>query len=121
MKIHTNLTWAELEATLHHPNLINEVYFDGLEEHGSASRVRAFDVTLRAWESVNLRTGQKRRHPNTGTRGADHYEYAATYDEWGWFFARLYAADPTARCWAYASAEDFHDKTEGKYREEVQA
>lgn len=67
-----------------------------------------------------------RRHRNSNHGEA---EWAATWHEWGWFIAEIFAADPTARwgadpsrsarpeyAWGYSSPDDFHAKTGGQFR-----
>ena len=64
--------------------------------HGSRSRARAFEVRL------------------TGTsshRTMDGKDNAATWDEWGAFFANLFDLDGNMTCRAYKDENDFHDKT----------
>jgi len=73
-----------------------------MDLHGSRKRARAFDVLL---------TGTNTRGQNGNPRTP-----AATYDEWGNFLAHLFSIDPAMVCDYYASAEDFHAKTDGKYR-----
>lgn len=73
---------------------------------GSRSRSHAFNVTL---------TGTSSRRPNSGQTGAGD-DYAATWDEWGMFFAHLYEIDPQMKCWAYDDADDFHFKTAARFR-----
>lgn len=76
------------------------------DRKGSRSRDHAFEVRL---------TGTSPRRPNSGRSGAGD-EYAATWDEWGMFFAHLYEVDPEMKCWAYDDAEDFHFKTAARFR-----
>lgn len=77
---------------------------------GSRSHVRSLDVYL---------TGTSSRRPNNrGAHGG--YDYAATWDEWGMFLARLYAADPamvagTVARPIYANAEHFRWATAGRF------
>jgi hypothetical protein len=78
--------------------------------HGSRKRDHAFELVL----SAEPRKG--RRHRNTGSRGANTYEAAAYWDEWGIVLAWLFSVDPKATCWAYDDAEDFHHKTGGRFR-----
>lgn len=115
MRIHTNLdieTFGQLSVT---PKLRGQVYLERFYEYGSRSRARAFDTNLRGLHNLTP-DGVKRRRPNSGQRGAGN-DWAATYDEWGWFLAALFDADPTARCaGAYDGRADFHRKTNGKYR-----
>jgi hypothetical protein len=104
MKIHTNLTRHEM-ITLDYG--IDGVYAE-YTEHGSRKRGRAFDFHLVA----DQREG--RRRGNSGHYGAG-YDYAATWDEWGIVFARLFALDPEADCYAYHGAADYHFKTGNRF------
>lgn len=68
------------------------------DEYGSRKRARAFEIRLGTHTKIK---GDKRGWTNTGTRGANSTDngegmYAATYDEWGWFIAELFAAEPDA-------------------------
>jgi hypothetical protein len=81
---------------------------------GSRIRTRSIDVSL---------TGESRRRPNSGKRGAGwSSEYAATWDQWGVFFAVLFDRDPAAVCGAglksatYRSRDDFHWQTCDRFR-----
>ena len=85
------------------------VTVDTLSRHGSRSRRQAWEVKLTGDGS------HSRRRPNGGTYGAAD-DYAATWDSWGWFLAFLYSVDPRMTCWAYADAENFHERTDGKFR-----
>jgi hypothetical protein len=110
MKIHTNLTSAEM---IHLAYGIDGVYVE-LTERGSRSRPRAFDLHLLAEHR------QGRRRGNTGHYGAG-YDYAATWDEWGIVFARLFALDPDAICGTgsyavYHGAADYHFKTARRFQ-----
>ena len=101
MRIHTSANYAQMLRTLRG---LSGVYFDVLTEHGSRTHPRAFEVRLE---------GNGHRM-NTGTHGAG-YSRAATWDEWGVFFGRLYEIDPEARCWAYYDAADFHERTSHRF------
>lgn len=86
MKIHTDtLTRRDLHEAV---GPIAGVYVD-ISDEGSASRNHGFVIHLTA----DLRKG--RRRTNTGHRGSGtEWDYAATWDEWGMFFAHLFAVDP---------------------------
>jgi len=91
------------------------VGFMTLDTKGSRSRARGFEIRLEA------EPGDGHRRTNTGTRGAGDY-YAATWDEWGYFIAELFALDPAAIFGGYDGAADFHAQTKGKFqRSEVTA
>lgn len=75
---------------------------------GSRSHARSLDVYL---------TGTSSRRPNNRGNGDD---YAATWDEWGMFLARLFAADPdmvagTVANPIYACAAHFHWATGSRF------
>jgi hypothetical protein len=99
MRLHTNLTHRDLYGITHG---IDGVWPE-FTEHGSRKRERAFEFHLVA----DQRKG--RRRGNSGRYGAG--DYAATWDEWGMVFARLFALDPEMDCYAYHGIEDFHWKT----------
>lgn len=66
---------------------------------------------------VVITSGESNHWKNSGTYGAATVK-AATWDQHGEWFALLYAIDPDARIVNYESARDFHDRTQGKYRDE---
>ena len=86
------------------------VYFDTLSVHGSRSRARAFEIKLRADTGAD-RFGQTRRARNTGRYGADSYDVAATYDEWGILIAELLRVDEDAVFGPYKGRDDFDTQT----------
>lgn len=68
------------------------------DDYTSRSHTTARDVVL---------TGSARHRSQ-----ANREEFAATYDEWGWFLAFLYSVDPDIKCAGiYADADDFRRKT----------
>ncbi len=69
-------------------------------------------VRKRGW--IVRTCGNTNRKKNTGTRGA-HDLTAATWDQHGEWFARLYLLDEDARIAIYKDARDFHMRTEDKY------
>lgn len=70
--------------------------------YNSRTHTRAVDVVL---------SGSARHRSQ-----ADRTEFAATYDEWGWFLGSLYSFDPDVKCGnVYADSEDFRRKTHGKF------
>jgi len=101
MRLHTDLTRRDLYDIAYG---IEGVYPEVIER-GSRKRARAFDFYLSADERKGRRRG------NSGRYGAALGQYAATWDEWGMVFARLFALDPDMDCDAYHGAEDFHYKT----------
>lgn len=80
--------------------------FHSTTEHGSRIRDRAFEVKL---------TGTSNRRPNNrGAHGG--WDHAATWDEWGMFFAYLFKIDPEMVVGdsgrpTYDGANNFHAAT----------
>lgn len=128
MKIHTNLIGytQQIRNALQEQKdlgrIAHHVHFKKLEQRGSRSHQFAFEVQLEASERDN-----GRRAGNSGSYGAMRPEYdgyAATYDEWGWLLAALFALDPamivgTPKSPVYANATDFHDLTAWTYAPEM--
>lgn len=113
MRMHTDtLTSEDFYRAAKHASTFGHgiVYIEDCSRHGSRSRKQAFNVKLEGDGTVN------KRPPNSGRCGA-HSEgcYAASWDQWGWFFAYLYQIDPTMKCWAYENVSDFHEKTKHKF------
>lgn len=82
---------------------------------GSRSRARAFDVVGTSDGTLT----RKRTNPGTGggNRG-----YSATWEQWGWFLAALFAKDDTVTIpRVYADAADFHDKTDDRFDTDLEA
>jgi hypothetical protein len=134
MRLHTNLDYTGISHALQQAKRAGHVawdvtFQDGLVPHGSRTHPRAYEVQLGTWEKDSLPKGYRdqngqqlhvRRFKNTGDRGASSGYYggavwAATWDEWGWFIAFVFAADPDARFGHYASYADFTVKTGGKF------
>lgn len=98
MRIHTDtLTASDIYQTVANlPGVYVEVM-----PHGSRARKQAYEIRL---------TGTSTR------RTMDNQDQAATWDEWGVFFARLFDADRDALAGsvkypAYDGATDYHRKT----------
>ena len=108
MRVHTNnLTEADLHKALTNAD-VTDVELRILGKHGSQKFDRAYEVALR---------GRGTRHtkaPQTKITNADK-EYAATYDDWGWFIAATYDLDSEARFGPYRDYDDFHAQTKHKY------
>jgi hypothetical protein len=117
MRLHTNThTITSLEDALRRAkgkgHVANHVVLATLTPHGSNSRRQAFE--LRLGTAVKVK-GDNRTFWNSGTRGADHSWYTATYDEWGWFLAEVFDADPEAKCDRYDGRHDFDTQTKTAY------
>jgi hypothetical protein len=82
-----------------------------MTRHGSRTHSHAFNVTLE---------GSSNRRPNPGSgQGGDPDARAATWEEWGMFLARVFAADPAARTTGgggYDGADDYHWQTGDRFR-----
>lgn len=101
MRLHTDtLTSSDLYAAAK----IARVDLD-LTSHGSRSKDHAFNVLL---------TGESRRRPNSGGRGAGD-DYAATWDQWGVFLSVLFGLDPHMVTPYYADADEFHARTSDRF------
>lgn len=125
MRIHTDLDSSDIYAALSDAKEAGHVpatVHIELEEHGSRARESAFDVRL---YSDTKTPGDGRRKANTGYRGASD-EWAATWDEWGFFFAALYDADEQAIVGSspsratYTDRAQFHEVTRYRYDAEHQ-
>lgn len=109
MKLHTDsLTRQDirnaLQAAKNAGNVDSRVYFTTLDERGSRSHSRAYEVQL-GWMGDKV-PGDGRRWKNSGSSGADSV-YAAFYDEWGWFILELYRLDPELVFGHYKTFQDF--------------
>ena len=117
MRLHTTLTGLAVRECLFRAQVRNgvarDVGFEAITVHGSRSRDHAFEVQLGTWDKTSGPT-KSRHFKNSGVNGASHV-YAASYDEWGWFIARVFQADPTAIFGPYNGLEDFNVKTKNAY------
>lgn len=99
MKFHTNLTLDQMRSV----QLPRGVSWYRLEQQGSRSRTRKFDMILTGGSNYG------------GQFGAQDYA-AATWDEWGVVLGRLFELDPSARVpGVYEGFYDFHELTMERY------
>lgn len=115
MRLHSNvLTSEDLYNAARHARVDLT-----LTRHGSRTHAQAFEVSL---------TGESKRRPNSGQYGADNDTYAATWDQWGVFFAYLFNVDADmvaglVKHPTYNGRDDFNEKThrrfEKRYKDEV--
>lgn len=115
MRLHTNtLTTADVYAAVAGRSVVTDGPLPGVTvdvmAHGSRSHTRSLEVRL---------TGTSGRRTNAGNRGAGD-DYAASWDEWGMFLARLFDADPnmivgTVGRPIYAGGEHFNWATGNRY------
>lgn len=119
MRLHSNIhTWQSVHDALTRAKrsgkVPEHVHFEQLTEHGSRKRSTAFEIKLATYTKE---PGDGRRRPNTGNRGTDISDglWAATYDEWGWFIAELFAHDKVAVFGHYVGLAGFDAATRFKY------
>lgn len=117
MRLHTNThTWRSIHEALakaiRSGMVADHVELWICDEYGSRSKSRAFEIRLGT--SVKIK-GDKRTFLNSGTHGADTSMYAATYDEWGWFIAELFAVEPDATFGTYIGGDGFNAATKNAY------
>lgn len=121
MKLHTSLTASEVADALGTVKNLGragtDVEFAGLRYEKSLSRRHGYVIHLASETKTGPDLGPRtaRRRVNSGVYGAGEW-YAATWEEWGWFMAEVYALDPAAR-WScgYRDSADFHRKTGGRF------
>jgi hypothetical protein len=122
MRLHTNThTWRSINEALSRAQAAGRVA-DHVElwicdEYGSRKRARGFEIRLGTHTKIK---GDKRGWTNTGKRGANSEHngegiYAATYDEWGWFIAELFAVEPDAIFGDYDGRHGFDAATKTAY------
>lgn len=122
MRLHTNThTWRSVHEALDRAKaagrVADHVEFEVCVEYRSQSRARGIEVKL---GTFHKEPGDGRRWTNTGTQGANSGHngealYAATYDEWGWFLAEVFTADPSVTCYRYDGLSGFNTATKDAY------
>lgn len=115
MRLHTNThTWQSIREALDRAKragkVAQHVHIETLDERGSRSKARAFEISLRAYNKIE---GDGRRRPNQNT--GERELWAATYDEWGWFIAELFAVEPDAVFGSYIGRHGFDAATKTAY------
>lgn len=123
MKIHTN-TVLYLDVLQAVNSASPGTFLDHCDLKGSRTHKHAFDVALESDGTPDKKGKARRRKRNMGTsRYADRFNsgFAASYDDWGWFLAALFAKDPDIVAGPYKGAEDFHRQTNNDYLVEVTA
>lgn len=115
MRVHTKLGGREFKALLQvDGRLGQDLYFENLTEHGSRTHDRAFNVKIWSQNRTTI-SGATRKRPNPGNwlNGQRTRQcFTATFDEWGYFLAALFEADPHARVVnCYNDREHFHERT----------
>jgi len=129
MRLHTS---SHTYGTIHRAleiqqglgNVARHVHLFTLDQYGSRSHERAFEIRLATYHKVK---GDKRYHLNTGRYGADSEAnggeglYSATYAEWGWFIAQLFDAEPEMKFGQYKNEPDFHTQTKHEFALDIGA
>ena len=117
MKLHTALTETEIRDCLARAQEAGEVpadvAFDLFSPAGSRSHRGAWEVHLAT--ARNDTRDDERKRPAAAYSGGSGLRYAASYDEWGWFLAEFFRADPGAKVGPYKGQAGFHARTEGAY------
>ena len=110
MRLHTDvLTFSDIENATRASGMTG--VHAHVTEHGSRARKRAFNVYL---------TGNSPRRPNSSSGNYAYDDHAATWDEWGMFFAALYEIDPNMIAGqsgrpTYDGAYSFYAATDGRF------
>jgi hypothetical protein len=133
MKLHTKLTKHDVVTALSDAVMAGKVSpaidFAELSEGSSRTHARRFEVQLGTHNQHSLLWGAtdqrgdvmhvRRVRQNGGGNGM---KWAATYDEWGWFMAQVFARDSGAvfggaspKSFGYRGLADFHAKTGNKF------
>ena len=136
MRLHTKLTADEVAQALRHAKaagrIAPDVHFTVGRAGSSRTHPHSYEIQLGTHDRDSLPAGytdqngrglRVRRARNSRHGGA---RYAATWHEWGWLIAEVFAADPGSRWgdnparsrrpWGYFSPEDFRAKTGGAFR-----
>jgi hypothetical protein len=119
VKLHTRLTRDQVRSCLDQAKdsgkVAQDVGFISFEYEASRARPAGWLVYLGSddrWVRTENGIHKRRRSQK------DFNYYAATYDEWGWFIAEIFAADETAIFGTYKSPAHFHMETGNKFTPE---
>jgi hypothetical protein len=102
MKIHTDhVHISDMRDFIAADERLKNVALHLMEISGSRSHGNAFVIRL---------TGSNKSAPQNmpGCK-------AATWDEWGWFLAAIFDAEPTAKCGHYKDREHFNEQTNNRF------
>lgn len=92
----------------------SDVHFDILEARGSRTRKAGFEIRLE-WLGEKVK-GDGRRPTNSGN-GSGSQQWAAFWEEWGWFIVELYRIDPDMVFGNYKTREVFDTYTRNAFLE----
>lgn len=105
MKIHTDLTAADMETALDNSGIEGARLL--MQEKRSRSKARRFDIYFDA-------------EPMEGRRLSQHYDdgrqvTGITYDEWGLFIEQVFLMDESAKVGPYKDRNHFRDITNYRF------
>ena len=145
MRLHTSLTADDLFDALNYAKqagrITRDVTFDPITAYRSQTHPRAYEIQLGASQGGSLPADytnqygkrQKCRRTRNGNYTGE-LRFAATWHEWGWFIAKVFEMDPSARWGAnataknhyglyagYQSVADFRVKTDYQFNDEEDA
>lgn len=114
MKLHSDkITERDIYVALRDPRIASDVHPVTLETGRSQSRRYRYEIQLGTYDQTSGPT-KSRHYKNSGTSGASNV-WAATYAEWGWFIARLFAIDPEATFGPYKGQDSFNAQTDNAF------
>ena len=122
MRIHTSLTEQDLRDVLKtlqgSGDIAEDVEFIWLSPMPSRSHLHGYEVRLGTYQDGTnpYRPNGKRFHADAANLSRDRVVYAAAWDEWGWFLTNLFILDPDMKTSHYKNCDDFHKKTENRFR-----
>lgn len=124
MRLHTNtMTDLDLYTALRRAKnkgrVTQDVYFWAFERHRSRSRAGAYEIQLGTADQTSGPT-RSRHYKNSGQYGARSERngepvWSATYEEWGWFIAELFAVEPDLIFGSYKGLASFNEQTGDKF------
>lgn len=117
MRIHTTLTEQDLRDTLKvlqdSEDIADDIEFTVLAWIPSRSHSHSYEVRLGTHlDNTNPYRDNGKRFPVP----SNPHTFAAAYDEWGFFLAALFRQDETMKTSYYKNCDDFHKKTDNKFR-----
>jgi hypothetical protein len=135
MRLHTSLPGSQVFAALSRAQrkglIAPDIDFTVYKTGGSKTHPFGYEIQLGTYDKYSLPAGYVDQHGKNlrvrRYRNSNHgdAEYAATWHEWGWFIAEVFAADPESRwgsdpsrarnSWGYSSPEDFRAKTDNAF------
>lgn len=89
--------------------ITEDVHFVVLHKSPSRSRRHGYEIQLGTDDKTTGPT-RSRHYKNSGHSGAASV-YAATYAEWGWLIAELFAINPDATFGPYKGIDSFNTQT----------